>query len=87
MPQRGQRGSGIALGEQDGTLRVGGHGTQERRADVAGDLRQLVGGGACRRDVAAASTISTNAASTWDRAARPCAWSSAVRIAATAAAT
>jgi hypothetical protein len=31
---------------------MGGHRMQERRADVGGDLRQLIRGDACRLDVA-----------------------------------
>jgi hypothetical protein len=42
----------IALGEEDGALRVGGDRAQERRVELGGDLRELVGGGARRRHIA-----------------------------------
>ena len=46
-----QRGSGVALGEQHGPGGPGRDRLQQRRVELGGDLRQLVGGGAGRADV------------------------------------
>jgi hypothetical protein len=50
--QLGQGRAGVALGQQDGARRLGGHRAQERRAEVSSGLRQLVGGSARRTGVA-----------------------------------
>ena len=41
----------FALEQQDGSLGMGGQPAQQRRVEVVGDLRQLIGGGACRCDI------------------------------------
>ena len=60
----------VALGEQHRALRVRRQRAQQRRVEVGGDLRQLVGGGARRETSSAASMISTYAGSNRDRATR-----------------
>ena len=52
MAQRAERGARVALEQQDGPLRLGGQRAQKRCVEVVGDLRQLVGGGARRFDIA-----------------------------------
>lgn len=49
--QRVDGGSGFALGEQHGSLRVRGDRPEQRRPEIGGDLRQLIGSEACRIDV------------------------------------
>ena len=51
--QRGQGGHGVALGQQDGALGVGGRGPQQRRVQLGGGGVQLLGRRPGGRQVAA----------------------------------